>query len=299
MAVLGRITEIETPRREDTLRVGIAVCGAMAFHFLLFHFMMFKTPAPFEVKEDFIAIELVTLPPAAQTMEVSPEEPSETREAPLPPQPPKLKPMPVTPPSAPSVQTVAPNILASEQQAKAKDAGNTVPPSIAETASPNTNDRSADEARIDEGLKSLAAELSCLKGFSEACAETRKDVFDEFQLTETEKIYTKKYAHTGMPTEFYGMSERAIREKLNLKFAGENGIVIIPGLLALDGDIWDAMHGVNKKCEWKVSTVGKRHGAIKDCPDYLPAAKEDRDRRNKFQARLEANEARRNGESEP
>lgn len=102
-----------------------------------------------------------------------------------------------------------------------------------------------------------------------------------------------------MPTEFYGMSERAIREKLNLKFAGENGIVIIPGLLALDGDIWDAMHGVNKKCEWKVSTVGKRHGAIKDCPDYLPAAKEDRDRRNKFQARLEANEARRNGESEP
>jgi len=132
-------------------------------------------------------------------MEVSPEEPSETREAPLPPQPPKLKPMPVTPPSAPSVQTVAPNILASEQQAKAKDAGNTVPPSIAETASPNTNDRSADEARIDEGLKSLAAELSCLKGFSEACAETRKDVFDEFQLTETEKIYTKKYAHTGMP----------------------------------------------------------------------------------------------------
>jgi len=107
-----------------------------------------------------------------------------------------------------------------------------VPPSIADAASPNTNQRSANETRIDEGLKSLAAELSCLKGFSEECAETRKDVFDEFQLTETDKVYTKKYAHTGMPAEFYGMSERQIRKKLNLKFAGENGIVIIPDAIS-------------------------------------------------------------------
>jgi hypothetical protein len=298
MAGLGKITESDTSRREDAARVGVAVCSALALHFLLFHLMMFKTPAPFEVKEDFIAIELVTLPPAAQIVEVPRDEPPEDSDAPLPPQPPKLKPMPVTPPPAPSVQTVTPNILTSEQLATANDAGNTVPPSIADAASPNTNQRSADEARIDEGLKALAAELSCLKGFSEECAETRKDVFDEFQLTETDKVYTKKYAHTGMPAEFYGMSERAIREKLNLKFAGENGLVIIPFLLTIDGDIWDAMHGVNKKCEWKVSASGARHGAIKDCPDYLPAAKEDRDRRNKFQARLKANEARRNAEKD-
>jgi len=315
MAVLGRVTDLELPRREDYLRVVAASLIALGFHLLLFQALMFKTPEPFEVKEDFIAIEFVTLPPTPQAIEPVEEPPErpEIEDAPLPP-PLKVNPRPKPAPTpAPDVTTEAPDILASLRAATAEDTGNTVPLSEAGvTPSPTPPERSADDIRIDEGLKALAADLRCLNGFSTDCADIRKDVFKDLQLTETEKVYTKKYAHTGLPSQFYGLSERQIREKLNLKFAGENGIVIIPGLLALDGDLWDALHGVNKKCEWKIAAPAKsdpfarsgelssavRHGAIKDCPNYLPAAKEDRDRRNKFQARLEANEARRDAKKD-
>ena len=92
-----------------------------------------------------------------------------------------------------------------------------------------------------------------------------------------------------MPVEFYGMSERQIRAKLNVPNAGENGLYIPFTNIGLDGGLWDMLHGVNKGCDWKVAIDGDgNHGPIKDCPDYLPAAKEDRDRRNKF--KLKANE---------
>jgi len=306
MAVLGRIADFKPPEGEDSFRIIAATLIALGFHVLLFQALMFKTPEVFEVKEDFITVELVSLPPTPQAVE-SVEEPSEIPEiedAPLPP-PPKAIPRPKpTPPPTPTITTQAPDILASSRAATAEDVGNTVPLSEAGiTPSPTPPERSADDIRIDEGLKALAVDLRCLNGFSTDCADIRKDVFKDLQLTETEKVYTKKYAHTGLPSQFYGLSERQIREKLNLKFAGENGIVIIPGLLALDGDLWDAMHGVNKKCEWKFAATSaqsntSRHGSIKDCPNYLPAAKEDRDRRNKFQVQLEANEARRDAEKD-
>ena len=288
------------------MRRSAAILIALGFHLLLFQMMMFKTPEVFDVKEDVIAVELVTLPPTAkiiQPEDIPPEDiPPVTEEVPAPPPPPSIKPRPKAAPPTPPRETVeAPDILASSQPVEAEETGNAVP--LPETGTtPAESQRAANEAHIDKGLKSFAADLSCLKGFTEDCADIREDVFEEFQMTETDKVYTKKYAHTGMPVEFYGMSERQIREKLNLKFAGENGIVIIPGLLALDGDLWDAMHGVNKRCSWKFAAPTKgdafarsgelsstgRHGAIKDCPGYLPAAKEDRDRRNKF--KLKANE---------
>ena len=273
-----------------------AILIALGFHLLLFQMMMFKTPEVFDVKEDVIAIELVTLPPTAKI--IQPEDiPPVIDEAPAPPPPPSIKPRPKAVPPTPPRETVeAPDILASSQPAAAEEIGNAVPlPEIGTT--PAELQRAANEARIEKSLKALAADLSCLKGFTEDCAAIREDVFEEFQMTETDKVYTKKYAHTGLPVAFYGLSERQIRKKLNLKFAGENGIVIIPGLLALDGDLWDSLHGVNKGCEWKIAAPASsdpftrsgelssavRHGAIKDCPDYLPAAREDRDRRNKFQ----------------
>jgi len=304
MAVLGYIAGFKPIEREDVIRLCVAVFITFCFHVLLFSALMFKLPETFEVKEDVIAVELVSLPPKPKTIDPV-ETPPEIDIAPPPPQP-KIKPQPPAAPlvtATPPTPTPEPDILASSKPAEAKDEGNTVPLSEkGVTATPEPSTPSADERRIDEGLKALAADLSCLNGFSIECAEIRKDVFKDFQLTETEKVYTKKYAHTGLPVAFYGLSERQIREKLNLKFAGENGIVIIPGLLAIDGDLWDAMHGVNKKCEWKIAAPATsdpfarsgelsssgRHGAIKDCPDYLPAAKEDRDRRNKL--RWRANE---------
>ena len=296
MAALGRIAGFEPLRQEDLVRIFAAMLMALGLHLLLFRMMMFKTPEPFEVKEDVIAVELVTFPPTATT--ITPEDITlEIDDAPAPPPPPSVKPKPKPAPPTPPRETVqTPDILASSRAATAEDEGNAVP--LPETGTTSAeSQRAANQARIDEGLKAMAVELTCLKGFSTDCADIRKNVFEEFQMTETDKIYTKKYAHTGMPVEFYGMSERQIREKLNLKFAGENGIVIIPGLFGIDGDLWDAMHGVNKKCEWKFAapamsgpftrsgelSSATRHGAIKDCPGYLPAAKEDRDRRNKFE----------------
>ena len=316
MAVLGRVTETQPFSGKERGRGVVAFIFAAALHLLLFQALMFSRPEILEPIEDVISVSLITLPPAPQTAEPLPEpveDLPEIEEAPLPP-PPNTKPAPPpASPSAPAVETPAPDILASSRPVSEAESGNTVPLSQSGTKSVAApTEPSPSEKRIDEGLKSLAAELTCLNGFATECADIRKDVFEDFQMTETDKVYTKKYAHTGMPVEFYGMSERQIRAKLNVPNAGENGIIIIPGLLALDGDLWDAMHGVNKKCTWKVAAPatgdafarsgeglgGTRLGAIKDCPDYLPAAKEDRDRRNKYQARLKANEKRREAEKD-
>ena len=284
MAVLGKIAEDVPPQREDAARAASAAFMALGLHLLLFQLMMFKTPVPFEVEEDFITVELVTFPPKGQTIDPV-VEPPEINEAPLPPLP-TIKPAPkAAPPPAPMAASDAPNILSSTQRATAEDAGNTVPISeTGTTARPPVSERSAEDIRIDEGLKSMAADLTCLNGFSTECADIRKDIFEDYQMSETDKVYTKKYAHTGMPVEFYGMSERAIRAKLNVPNAGENGLYIPFTNIGIDGGIWDAMNGVNKGCEWKMGADPKtgRQAPIKDCPGYLPAAKEDRDRRNKF-----------------
>ena len=303
MAVLGRVIETQPLSGEERGLWAIALICTAAFHLLLFQALMFSRPEKLEPIEDVISVSLITLPPAPQKPEPLPEpieERPEIKDAPLPP-PPKIKPAPEpATPSAPVIETPVPDILTSSRPVSEAESGNIVPLSQGNTPALAPTEPSLDEKRINEGLKSLAAELTCLNGFATECADIRKDVFEDFQMTETDKVYTKKYAHTGMPVEFYGLSERQIRKRLNLKFAGENGIVIIPGLLALDGDLWDAMHGVNKKCEWKVAAPatgdafarsgeglgGTRLGAIKDCPDYLPAAKEDRDRRNKFKPKV-------------
>lgn len=301
MAALGIISRADGFNREDALRLLAALLTAAALHLLFFRLLMFKTPIPFEIKEDFVAVELVTLPPKPRTIEPV-EVPPEIEAAPAPPPPPsRIKPKPqAASPPAPSITAEMPDILSSSRRATLEDRGNTVPLSKAMTPSSTVNEPSADDKRIDEGLKSLAAELTCLNGFSTDCADIRKEVFKDFQMTETDKVYTKKYAHTGMPAEFYGMSERQIRAKLNVPNAGENGIYIPFTNIGIDGGWLDAMHGVNKGCEWKVAIdKAGNHGPIKDCPDYLPAAKEDRDRRNKFQARLKSNEARRKDEVQP
>ena len=287
MAVLGTFAKSTPSHPEDRVRVILAALMALGLHIGLFQLMMFKTPVGFDVKEDIIAVELITLAPPNETLTTKENKPP-AELLPLPPAPqvkPKPKPQAISP-SIPPVQAVqTPDILASSRQAADADKGRAVPLSNMD-ASPSLKGRSESERRIDKGLKSLAADLSCMSGFAEDCADIRKDVFEEFQMTETDKVYTKKYAHTGMPVEFYGMSERQIRQKLNLKFAGENGLYIPFTNIGIDGGIWDALHGVNKGCEWKAGIdKGGNHKPIKDCPDYLPAAKEDRDRRNKFQRR--------------
>ena len=116
--------------------------------------------------------------------------------------------------------------------------------------------------------------MDCLRALSEDCAALRKEVFAELELTEMEKVWTPQRADTGMPSEFYGMSEREIRLKIGAHIAGENGFMLLPGI-AIDGPIWDMMHGVKKGCGIKrgINSEG-RYDIIKSCPDSLPAARD-------------------------
>lgn len=124
-----------------------------------------------------------------------------------------------------------------------------------------------------EGM-GLVEDMDCLRALSADCASLRKEVFAEFELTEMEKVWTEKRADTGMPSEFYGMSEREIRLKLGSKIAGENGFMILPGI-AIDGSLWDMMHGVKKTCEMKrgINSDG-RYEVVRVCPESLPAARD-------------------------
>lgn len=122
--------------------------------------------------------------------------------------------------------------------------------------------------------KGLLKDVDCLRALSEDCAALRKEVFAEFELTEMEKVWTAQRADTGMPAEFYGMSEREIRLKIGDHIAGENGFVILPGI-GIDGSLWDMMHGIKKPCKMKrgIDSTG-RYGIVMVCPDSLSAARD-------------------------
>jgi len=128
----------------------------------------------------------------------------------------------------------------------------------------------------DKNLKGLGLleDLDCLRALSEDCAALRKEVFAEFELTEMEKVWTPNRADTGLPSEFYGLSEREIRLKIGSKIAGENGFMILPGI-GIDGSLWDMLHGVKKTCQMKrgINSDG-RYEVVRVCPDSLPAARD-------------------------
>ncbi|RKQ70944.1 hypothetical protein DES40_0251 [Litorimonas taeanensis] len=125
--------------------------------------------------------------------------------------------------------------------------------------------------------KGIEADIGCIRSLSEACRNMRKEVFAAYRLTETEKVWTPKFAHTGLSADFYGMSEREIREKLSIPIAGENGIYIPFTNIGMDGGLWDSLHGVNKGCQitTKIDSEQGRQ-TVKDCGGLLPARKEPR-----------------------
>lgn len=146
----------------------------------------------------------------------------------------------------------------------------------AEPINPYADSRWAlDPPLAKERLKSLGLfdDAECLRSLSEDCAALRKEVFAEYELTEMERVWTPTRADTGMPSEFYGLSEREILRKLGSNIAGENGIYLLPGI-GIDGQLWDFLHGVKKGCEMKrgINSDGK-YGVVRVCPEMLPAAR--------------------------
>ena len=205
-----------------------------------------------------------------------------------------------SPPSAPTPSaptTSAPIVTAPTTIAPMQN----LPPPILESESGSTTGhfpaQTADESSADEGVNYVpsewalepalaqdnlenanrpiwAADVDCLRSLSEDCADMRKAVFKEFALTEMDKVWTAARADTGMGSEFYGLSEEAIRRKVGSKIAGQNGIMLLPGI-GIDGQLWDYLHGVKKGCEMKrgIDSSGN-YGVVRVCPDSLPAARD-------------------------
>lgn len=124
-------------------------------------------------------------------------------------------------------------------------------------------------------FEALSKTLDCF-GFDVDCALQRKDIFAEEQLTETDLVWMRSYAHSGLSnSEFYGMSEAQIRERLGVPTAGKNGLMIFPGIV-LDGAWWDALHGVNKACEYGlgVNDAGQKQ-LMKRCKSLKPSPRDE------------------------
>lgn len=106
-----------------------------------------------------------------------------------------------------------------------------------------------------EGLGFSHADIKCLTSLDPECQDLRKEVFVEYLLTETELIWTPNRPDTAMPAEFRGLSKQEILEKLGMNYAGGNALLILPGI-AIDGPLWDRLHGVNKPCRLERAITG-------------------------------------------
>lgn len=124
-----------------------------------------------------------------------------------------------------------------------------------------------------EGL-GLLGEAECLRSLSPDCKAIRQAVFEDYALTDTQKVWTAARADTAMPSQFYGLSEREIRLKVGSKIAGENGFMILPGI-GIDGELWDRLHGIKKGCQMKRGILPNgSFDVVGVCPESLPAARD-------------------------
>ncbi|MEP6344114.1 MAG: hypothetical protein ABJ275_12445 [Maricaulaceae bacterium] len=111
-------------------------------------------------------------------------------------------------------------------------------------------------------------DIKCIRSLSEDCKDLRTSVFADYQLSEQDLIWTESFAHSGLTSsDLHGLSEREIRKKLAIPIAGDNAFVILPGI-AIDGNFWDSLHGVNKKCPVQ--------RGVRRCPDLAPKADDKR-----------------------
>ena len=280
-----RLTEAEAPR--DLSRLLISMAIAALLHLSLFIWLHNYETDAISVDFESISVEIVTLatlsPPAAAP-ELSPEikPPAETKPEPI--IEPQLKPTPtplpeviLTPP--PPTPTPAPDILPPEGQSS-------LPIQAAPT--PQGDTLIPDRWRLPVGSRisldkigppkgTLQQALDCLKGFNANCAEQRKTVFADDQLSETDLVWMASHPHSGLSdSSLFGLSEAEIRQRLAIPTAGENGFAILPGI-AIDGPLWDLLHGVNKGCDYSVGIgeSGQRE-LRKSCKDGKRPSSKDR-----------------------
>jgi hypothetical protein len=282
MAELGAISGDEAllPEKQIWFALGAALCLHVFFGALAQ--LNYRTVRPLQVNETIDVRLIPSAPietPNAERVPLAPAVSLETKPiaktAPLPDPIVESTSEPMAAPQAkpipPSATSTPPPILNSESGTTrgafpAQDDGKDYVPSQWALEPPLS----------DKNLKGigLLKDAECLRALSEDCASLRKEVFAEYELTEMEKVWTEQRADTGMPSQFYGLSEREIRLKIGSKIAGENGFMILPGI-GIDGSLWDMLHGVKKTCQMKrgINSEG-RYDVVRICPESLPAARD-------------------------
>ena len=277
---LERVRFNQVEHRGLSWPLALSVCLAIIVHLAMWQVLTVQAPPAIKADlPDIVTVTLIETKPPIETpvvedkgvedqvIEVLPK-PEPEPEPDLTPEP-ELRPSPITPPPARTIPS--PNITQDAPSAP------TTPKLIIDT--PNTSGPVVDErfrlkgwsGPVDDKLKGLQATTDCF-GFSTKCAEQRKTLYAKYQVTPEERALEQRAPHVGLPAEFYGLSEREIRKKLGVPFAGENGQVIIPFVLKIDGPLWDSLHGVKKHCK-NVSAGNDARGQayIKDCGSYRRA----------------------------
>jgi len=259
--------------RESPLRSFVIAFGIHMGFFA--GFMSLKLPDHVTGDPHFITVKLLRLP--AQTVRSQPVSIGGALTSPRP----KI---PVVRPQVKPV--ITPNIRLNPDNNNRDDAvdlsaGRPVLPAPMHSNPQSQEARGKSSEIITQGLAAMSLDLECLHNKYEGdtdCKNIRRDILADDQLSETDLVWTRRYADSGLPAQFYGLSERQIREKLNVKFAGENGKYIPFTNIGLDGTWWDVIHGVNQSCTWVASLPkgGSGRGYVKKCPTYLPARKKSR-----------------------
>jgi len=290
----GQVTYWGDERRPQAF-IPALICAA-TLHVLIFTVLSYVPAAPFRPSFDkAITIELIPrdVPAPAATPIATPVTPTVPPQdivptppiaapQPLPPKPqpspdstaePLVNPAPVTPPQ-PSTETpplssppiTVPAIIAGPQTDEPEEEEN--------AASIYIPSRWALEPALSkprlEGIfgEGFEKDINCVRSLSDDCTSLRKEVFADYQLSEQDLIWTENFAHSGLTSpELHGLSEREIRKKLAIPIAGDNALVILPGI-AIDGNFWDTLHGVNKKCPVL--------RGIRRCPGLKPKADDKR-----------------------
>ena len=286
--IMERAFETGGNPASEKMRYGVAAGIALAVHGLLFSIFSFVPDKPMAMPKAPIPVKLVVLEaePSAEIREEIPGEPEPEPEPALPP-----------PPS-----TEAPSETVAEPQAADPSTGPSQPEILPTPAPPpslplsilSTKDtqigepiperwRLPDGARIplqntqqarNPNLDALSKSLDCL-GFDADCAVQRKVIFAEDQLSGTDLVWMRSYAHSGLSdSSLYGLSEAEIQERLGIMVAGKNGFMLLPGIV-IDGPWWDALHGVNKACKYGlgVNDLGQKQ-LMKSCDPGKPSSKD-------------------------
>ena len=265
----------------------LALIMAVGLHGLIYIILTYTPPKPLlPILDKAITVQIIENSPAPVTAPSTPNiSETLTLETPIsPPQeitPPAPKPKPIEPPPQIVPSEVAPNPPAPEpttpqpitpviiaapptdEEDEEQTPGTAYIPS--EWALEPALSKNRLEGIFGEGFQN---DIDCIRSLSEDCTALRKEVFAKYQLSKQDLIWSPSFAHNGLTDpDLHGLSEREIRQKLAIPIAGDNAFVILPGI-AIDGNLWDTLHGVNKKCPVL--------RGIRRCPDLAPKADDKR-----------------------